>query len=37
MYSVAFQHSGIAYIVTTSDADSLPWLLPILQSWEFTE
>jgi hypothetical protein len=34
-FNVGFHHKGIAYSVTAvSGAD--PWLIPILQSWEFT-
>ena len=35
LYSVSFHRNGIAYSVTTESDES--WLLPILQSWEFTE
>jgi hypothetical protein len=31
----AFHHNGIAYTLTTLP-ESKEWLLPILQSWEFT-
>jgi hypothetical protein len=36
LYGVAFQRNGIAYVVT-SILDHDDWLLPILQSWEFTD
>ena len=35
VYSVSFHRNGIAYSVVTSDNES--WLVPILQSWEFTD
>jgi hypothetical protein len=39
MYSVSFHRNGIMYTVTTGDIDAdrnALWLLPILQSWQFT-
>jgi hypothetical protein len=34
-YSVAFHRKGVEYTITTT-ADNETWLLPIIQSWEFT-
>jgi hypothetical protein len=34
--SVAFHRNGIAYTVSSIQPDAQAWLLPILQSWQFT-
>ena len=34
-FNVGFHHKGIAYSVTAVSGAE-PWLIPILQSWEFT-
>jgi hypothetical protein len=34
--SFTFHRNGISYAVTALPEDE-PWLLPILQSWEFTD
>ena len=37
IYSVSFHRNGIAYTVSSGALAAETWLLPVLQSWEFTD
>ena len=37
IYSVSFHRNAIAYTVSSGALSAETWLLPILQSWEFTD
>ena len=37
VFAVSFHRNGVAYTVTAADPDQMTWLLPILQSWQFTD